>query len=57
MNGKAKILYQAHNPPIFQSTESGRFNLDTMTGFNKNIDDKSPTGIKPFLGGKRFEKK
>ena len=34
MRGKAKALFPAHQPPIFQSTESERFNLDTMTGFN-----------------------
>jgi hypothetical protein len=51
INGKAKALYPAHAPPVFQSTESGRLKLDTMTGF-KQTEGKSPLGRKPFLGGR-----
>ena len=45
---------------MFRSTESERFNLDTLTGFGKNANrDRTPIheknsilGRKPFIGGK-----
>jgi hypothetical protein len=33
LHGKARVLIPSQQPPQFRSTESNRFQLDTMTGF------------------------
>lgn len=38
---KAKVLFHGQQPPMFRSTESERFHMDTnMTGFGPNATNK-----------------
>ena len=59
---KAKVLFQAQQPPMFRETESERFEYDAANGgFGQNragkdgtpmIDKNSILASKPFIGGK-----
>ena len=51
---KAKVLFHGEQPPVFRSTESERFNMDTaMTGFGPMTTNK---GAAPFNYAAKKEK-